>query len=49
MIITNKELKKMLKEKGREYILLMYVNRYIHMTERQLDYVLNYEKKKKTR
>lgn len=49
MIITNKDLKKMLKEKGRAYILLMYANRYINMTQKQLDYVLNYEKGKKTR
>lgn len=41
MIIKNKELKKMLKEKGRTYTLTMYVNRYFHMTKRQLNYVLN--------
>ena len=44
MIIKNKELKKMLKEKGRKYILTMYINRYFHMTNKQLDYVLNYKK-----
>ena len=43
MIIKNKELKKMLKEHGRQYTLIMYVNRYFHMTKRQLDYVLNYK------
>lgn len=42
MIIKNKELKRMLKEHGRQYTLTMYVNRYFHMTTKQLDYVLNY-------
>ena len=46
MIIKNKELKKMLKEHGRKYTLTMYVNRFFHMTNRQLDYVLNYKDKK---
>lgn len=45
MIIKNKELNKMLKENGRQYILTMYVNRYFHMTKKQLDYVMNYEVK----
>lgn len=40
MIIKNKELKKMIKEKGRQYTLTMYANRFFHMTNRQLDYVL---------
>ena len=31
MIIKNKELEKMLKEKGRRYTLTMYVNRFFHM------------------
>ena len=43
MIIKNKELKKLLKVKGRKYTLTMYINRYLHMTEKQLDYVLNYK------
>lgn len=43
MIIKNKELKKMLKEKGRKYTLTMYINRYFHMTNRQLDFVLNWK------
>lgn len=43
MIIKNKELKKMLKEHGRQYTLTMYVNRYFHMTKKQLDYVMNYK------
>ena len=42
MIIKNKELKKMLKEKGRQYTLTLYVNRRFHMTKRQLEYVLDY-------
>lgn len=43
MIIKNKELKRMLKEKGRKYTLTMYINRFFHMTNKQLDYVLNYK------
>lgn len=46
MIIKNKELKRMLKENGRQYTLTMYVNRFIHMADRQLDYVLNYKEVK---
>jgi len=42
MIIKNRELKKMLKEYGRQYTLTMYVNRFFHMTNKQLEYVLNY-------
>ena len=45
MIIKNKELKKMLKEHGRQYTLTMYVNRYFHMTQRQLQFVLDYKEK----
>lgn len=47
MIIKNKELEKMLKEKGRRYTLTMYVNRFFHMTQKQLDYVLNWKEDKK--
>lgn len=47
MIIKNKELEKMLKEKGRRYTLTMYVNRFFHMTNKQLDYVLNWKENKK--
>lgn len=43
MIIKNKELKKMLRENGRKYTLTMYVNRFFHMTQKQLEYVLNYK------
>lgn len=45
MIIKNKELNKMLKEYGSQYTLTMYVNRFFHMTQRQLDYVLAYKEK----
>lgn len=44
MLIKNKELNKMLKNYGKTYVLNMYANRYIHMTQKQLDYVLNYKK-----
>lgn len=46
MIIKNKELKKMLKKEGRQYTLTMYVNRFFHMTSKQLDYVMNWKEKK---
>lgn len=42
MVIKNKDLKRDLKEKGRKYVLMLYVNRFIHMTKKQLDYVLEY-------
>ena len=45
MIIKNRNLKKMLKEKGRMWTITMYINRYFHMTNKQLDYVLNYKDK----
>lgn len=32
----------MLKEHGKQYTLTMYVNRFIHLTNKQLDYVLSY-------
>ena len=47
MIIKNKELEKMLKEKGRRYTLTMYVNRFFHMTQKQLDYVLAWKEEEK--
>ena len=45
MIIKNKELEKMLIEKGRRYTLTMYINRFFHMTNRQLDFVMNWKDK----
>lgn len=47
MIIKNKELEKMLKEKGRRYTLTMYINRFFHMTQKQLDYVLTWKEEEK--
>ena len=44
MIIKNKDLKKMLKENGRQYVLTMYINRYVDMTKKQLEYVMEYKK-----
>ena len=35
----------MLRENGKHYVLTMYVNRFFHMTERQLDHVLAYKEK----
>ena len=43
-LISNKELDIMLCEKGRQYVLTMYCNRYFHMTENQLNKVMNYRK-----
>ena len=47
MIIKNKELNKMLKKEGRKYTLTMYINRYFDMTNKQLDYVMNWKEKKR--
>jgi len=49
MVIKNRELKKMLEEYGRQYTLTMYVNRFFNMTQKQLDYVMNYEVKNEER
>ena len=43
-LISNKELDMMLYEKGKQYVLTMYCNRYFHMTENQLNKVMNYRK-----
>lgn len=43
MIIKNKDLEKMLKEKGKQYVFTMYVNRFFDMTNKQRDYVMSYE------
>ena len=42
MLIQNKELRKILKEHGRDYTITMYINRFFHMTNKQLEYVLKY-------
>lgn len=42
MIIQNKELNKMLKVYGKQYVLTMYANRKFDMTKKQLEYVLKY-------
>ena len=46
MIIKNKELNKMLKKNGRQHTLTMYINRRFDMTNKQLDYVMNWKGKK---
>lgn len=43
-LISNKELDIMLSEKGRQYVLTMYCNRYFHMTKKQLNKVMDYGK-----
>lgn len=40
------ELDKLLKEKGRRYVLMFHCNRFITLRGRQLDYVLNYKEVK---
>lgn len=44
MIIKNKELNKMLKEKGRNYTITMYINNYFDLTKKQLELVMEYKK-----
>ena len=39
-MIKNSELKALLNEKGRQYVIMLYINRRINMTKKQLDYVL---------
>ena len=34
----------MLKLNGSDYVKMMYCNRFIHLTGKQLDYVLNYKR-----
>lgn len=46
MIITNKELEQKLKKYGRQYTITEYINRKFNMTQKQLDYVLNYKDKR---
>ena len=43
MIVKNNELKKMLKEKGRQYTITMYINRIIDLTNKQLENVMRYK------
>ena len=43
-LISNKQLDMMLCEKGRQYVLTMYCNRYFNMTKNQLNKVMNYRK-----
>jgi hypothetical protein len=43
-LISSKELDMMLYEKGRQYVLTMYCNRYFNMTKNQLNKVMNYRK-----
>ena len=43
----NKDLKKMLKEKGRQYTLTMCANRKFNMTNKQLEYAMSYCKEVK--
>ena len=45
MIIKNKDLEKMLKKKGKQYVFTMYINRFFDMTNKQRDYVMNWKGK----
>ena len=46
MIMTKLELDKLLKQKGRRYVLMLHCNWFITLTDRQLDYVLGYKEDK---
>ena len=39
----------MLKEKGKQYVFTMYINRFFDMTNKQRDYVMNYKGDKNER
>ena len=41
------ELNKLLKRKGKRYVLMLHCNRFITLTEKQVDYVLSYTNKDK--
>lgn len=43
MVIKNTELKKMLKEKGKQYVIIMWCNWKIDLTKKQLEYVRGYK------
>lgn len=43
--MTKPELTKLLKQKGRRYVLMLHCNWFITLTDRQVDYVLSYEGK----
>ena len=47
MILKNKELENMLRKQGRDYTLNMYANRYIHLTDLQLQRVLSFKDRRK--
>ena len=42
-IISNKELDKLLSSEGVQMVKIMYINRMIHLTQRERDYVNNYK------
>jgi hypothetical protein len=43
--MTKPELTKLLKEKGKRYVLMLHCNLFITLSKRQIDYVLSYEDK----
>ena len=42
MIIKKEKKKKMLKDKGKQYTITMYINHKFDMTGKQLEFVLDY-------
>jgi hypothetical protein len=46
MYLKNKNLNKILKEKGKKYVLTMFINWKINLTHKQLKRVLKYEVRK---
>ena len=45
MIIKNKDLNELIKEKGSKRVITLYINGKINLTKKQLDLVLENEKK----
>lgn len=44
--MTKSELNRLLKSKGRRYVLMLHCNWFITLTDRQVDYVLGYKEDK---
>jgi len=42
-MIKNSDLEELLYNKGRNYVITMYINHKINITKKQLDYILNYK------
>lgn len=47
MVIKNEKLNELIKEKGSKRVITLYINRKINLTRKQLNLVLENEKKEK--